>query len=195
MFKNKKLLENKFGIYKSYKAIIILIIIFYFIYNYIYNNSLYNYNYKYLKFKNKIKRIKIGIVVSSLKNGGTERQTSLILYYFSKIKIFDLFLFTKKRKEKDEYIVDNKIKRFIFKKNNLINILIDKKIDILIFQFYDIKQIKKLNKIKDIKTILINRSCFLHWIYYKIKNFYKTYYPIYNNTKYIISLIPFESDF
>ena len=43
--------------------------------------------------------------------------------------------------------------------------------------------------------ILINRSCFLHWIYYNSYDIFKTYYKIYKNSQYTISLIPFENDF
>ena len=44
-------------------------------------------NYKNLIFKNKENKIKIGIVSQSLKNGGCEKQTSLIINYLYKFKI------------------------------------------------------------------------------------------------------------
>ena len=111
--------------------------------------------------------------------------------YFNKVEIFNLFLFTIKNKEKDEYKIDSNIKRIKIR-NNLIEILIKKKIDILLYQFYNEKEIKQLNNLNKTKTIFINRSCFLHWIYYKEYNFYKTIYKAYKNSKYLISLIPFE---
>ena len=43
--------------------------------------------------------------------------------------------------------------------------------------------------------VLINRSCFLHWINYNSYNIFKTYYKIYKNSDYTISLIPFENDY
>jgi len=46
-----------------------------------------------------------------------------------------------------------------------------------------------------LKIILINRSCFLHWIYYKKYYFFRTYYRIYKNAEYSISLVPFENDY
>jgi glycosyltransferase involved in cell wall biosynthesis len=52
-----------------------------------------------------------------------------------------------------------------------------------------------LIQIKEIKIIFINRSCFLHWIYYKQPYFLKHLYKIYQKAKYIISLIPFENDY
>ena len=102
-----------------------------------------------------------------MKNGGAERQTSLLLNNFIKVKIFQLYLFTIKDKEENEYIIDKDIERIIIK-NDLIEVLKQKDIDILIYQFYQENQIEQLNKLNKTKTIFINRSCFLHWIYYKV---------------------------
>ena len=66
---------------------------------------------------------------------------------------------------------------------------------LLLYQLYFYKQISELNKIKHLKIILINHSCFLHWIYYKKYYFFKTYYRIYKNAEYSISLVPFENDY
>jgi glycosyltransferase involved in cell wall biosynthesis len=98
------------------------------------------------------------------------------------------------RKEKNEYAIDGNIKRIMIK-NNLIEIIKKKKIDILLYQTYDYNQINELNKIKDLKIILINRSCFLHWIYYNRYDFFRNYYKIYKKADYAISLIPFENDY
>ena len=78
------------------------------------------------------------------------------------------------------------------KKNALIKILNRKKIDILIYHLYSFIEIKSLNKLKNIKTIFYNNSCFLIWIYYKMFSFFKTIYKAYKDSKYVISLIPFE---
>ena len=148
------------------------------------NNKIsFNNNYNYLNNKN-IKKIKIAIYAYSIKNGGIERQTSLLLNNFNKIKIFKLYLFTIHKKEPDEYFIDKNIPRIIIK-NNLIDILIQNSIDILIYQFYNFKQIKFLNNFNKTKTIIINRSCFLHWIYYKKYFFFKTIYKAYKNCKYL----------
>jgi len=140
------------------------------------------------------KKINIGLVSYSLKNGGVERTTSLMCYYFNKVKIFKLILFTFKEKEKNEYAIDDNIERVIVR-DNLAELIKKKKIDILLYQLYFYKQISELNKIKHLKIILINHSCFLHWIYYKKYYFFKTYYRIYKNAEYSISLVPFENDY
>ena len=74
----------------------------------------------------------------------------------------------------------------------IIKILNRKKIDILIYHLYSLTEIKSLNKLKNIKTIFYNNSCFLIWIYYKMFSFFETIYKAYKDSKYIISLIPFE---
>jgi hypothetical protein len=78
-----------------------------------YKNQLYIKNIKlnkyYLNIQNDLNltfnkilknNIKIGIYIYNLKNGGTQRITSILLNYFYKIKIFDLFVFTQKKKKK-----------------------------------------------------------------------------------------------
>jgi len=52
-----------------------------------------------------------------------------------------------------------------------------------------------LNKIKEVKTIFYNHSCFLIWLYANKIKFLKRLYSIYRKVKYIISLIPFENDY
>ena len=133
-------------------------------------------------------------MVLSLKNGGIQRQTSLILKYFKKIKLFRLLLFTKKDKEKNEYEIEKEIKRIVLK-DKLINYLKEEKIDILIYQFYNYNEINNLCKLKKIKIIIFNRSCFLHWIYYNNFYMFKRYYKAIRNANYIISLVPFENDY
>ena len=139
-------------------------------------------------------KIKIAILSNSIKNGGLERQTSLMLHYFNKINIFDLYLFTLMDKQENEYKIDVNIKRITIK-NNLSEILNENDIDILIYQFYKVKEIEQLNNMIKTKTIFINRSCFLHWIYYKIYNYFKILYRAYRNCKYLISLVPFENNY
>lgn len=166
---------------------IILSLLFEIIYKMYFIND--NYNYDYLNNK-----IRIGIVSQSLKNGGSERQTSLLLHYFNKVKNFELFLFTFKGKEKDEYKINNNTHRIIIK-NNLNKLLIENNIDILIYQLYNKNEMKDFSKLNKTKIIFINRSCFLHWIYYNKTFVYKEIYNIYKKSKYIISLIPFENEY
>ena len=52
-----------------------------------------------------------------------------------------------------------------------------------------------IKRLKNLKTIIINRSCYLHWIYYNKYYFFNTYYRILQNSEYIISLLPFENDY
>ena len=166
----------------------LLIIIFYLICKYM--NILRN---EIIFFKTNKNKIKLAIFSRSIKNGGVERQTSLMLHYFNKVKIFDLFLFTLKHKEENEYKIDANIKRIVIKRN-LFQILIENNIEILIYQFYKVSEIKKLNNLKNTKTIFINRSCFLHWIYYNKLYFFNTVYKTYRQCKYLISLVPFENN-
>ena len=171
-----------------YKIIILIILI-------INKNWYYNY-YKLNNFyENSLnKKINIGLFAKSLKNGGAERSTSLICYYFNKVQIFKLFVFTLENKQNNEFFLDDNIERIIIK-NNFVELINQKKIDILLYQLYNYRQIYELSKIKNLKMILINRSCFLHWIYYNSYDIFKTYYKIYKNSQYTISLIPFENDF
>ena len=86
----------------------LIIIFFHF---YINNNSKLNklnLNKNYLNiqlnlnltFQNTLKnKIKIGIYAYGLTNGGIARSTSLFLNNIYEIKIFDIFLFTQKKKE------------------------------------------------------------------------------------------------
>ena len=54
---------------------------------------------------------------------------------------------------------------------------------------------KVLNNLKTTKTIFYNHSCFLIWIYANFFYYFKTVYNEYKNSKYIISLVPFENDY
>ena len=187
--------KNKFiSFIKLYffKIFLIIIIVLSFELNKIINYYTYNIDNFY---KNSLNiKINIGIVSKSIKNGGIERAAALILYYFNKVKIFKLFLFTLFGKQDNEYFIDNNIERITFK-NNLIGLIAQKKIDILIYQLYNYKEINELNKIKNLKVVLINNSCFLFWIYSNGFYYFKTYYEAYKNSQYTISLVPFENDY
>jgi len=151
-----------------------------------------------LSFTTILKRnIRIGIYIYNLKNGGTQRITSILLNYFYKVKIFDLFVLTKKKKEENEYIIPNKIKRIIIKDclmKYLLKEIYKNKIDILIYQFPNYKGINILNNLKKIKIIFYQHYCFLYWIYFNYFLFLNIYKSL-RNSKYIISLIPFENQF
>ena len=172
------------------KILIIFNILISFFFNYYLNYNLNNYSQKSFK-----RKIRIGMVADSLKNGGVERVTSLIMNHFNKVKIFKLFLFSLKGKQKDEYAIDINIKRIKFERKNLIKLIKLKQIDILLYQFFKYKEINELNKIKDLKLVVINHLCFLFWLYINNYKIFKTYYKAYKNCDYTISLVPFENDY
>lgn len=119
-----KLNERKF-IWKTFsiqKLIIVLIIII----SLLNNKNPYDYklelNKNYIKiqldlnltFNNKLKdKIKLAIYYTSIKNGGIERLTSLLLNYLDKAKIFDTYLLTQKPKDENEYQMPMNTKRII----------------------------------------------------------------------------------
>ena len=70
------------------------------------NNKIHNKN-----------NINIAIYTYCIKNGGRARVTALFLKYLSRIKIFNLFLFTRRFKEENEYNFPKDIKRVIIKKD------------------------------------------------------------------------------
>lgn len=91
------------------------------------NNKLINHNYLEIQnqynisFNNKIKnKINLAIFAFGIKNGGRARITSLLINYFINIKIFNIYLFTRRLKEEDEYKIPDNIKRILIN-NNLIN--------------------------------------------------------------------------
>ena len=196
-------------IFNCWQIFIIFTTIIFSLYN---NNNPLNYNFelnkKYLEiqlalnltFNNKLKeKIKLAIYYTSIKNGGIERLTSLLLNYLDKAKIFDTYLLTQQPKEENEYSIPMNSKRIIvnskIKKNNLFNILIKEKINILIYHFYNSIEIQNLNNLKKINIIIYNNSCIFYWIYTNSLSIYKTTYHAYQKSKYVISLVPFENDY
>ena len=148
------------------------------------NKKLYNNN-----------KIKVAFYSPSIKNGGIERITATLLNYLNNSNIFNIYLFTKKDKETNEFLIPEKIKRIVIKTNRkLIRVLKEEKIDILIYNFFNREGIKILNNFKNVKTIFyIHQSIFL-WLYMRcFKNI--QLYKFYQSSKYVISLIPFENDY
>jgi len=118
--------------YKVIKNLIFLIILFLlFFYSFkldinhdiINNNNLTNINSINLTIINQInKKIKVAVYAFGIKNGGRARVTSILINYFIKIKLFNLFLFTKVEKQENEYFIPQNIPRIIIKnKNKIIN--------------------------------------------------------------------------
>ena len=161
-----------------------------------YKNENYYINYKipkFLKIKTKNK-IKIGIYANYLTNGGRARITTILVNYFNKINIFDVYLYTLSNKSDNEYKTPIDTKRIIIK-NNLILKILENKIDILIYQLTNIKEINSLNNIKKIKVIFYLHSSIFYWIYGNDYNYFINLYKAYKNSKYVITLVPLENDY
>ena len=141
--------------------------------------------------------IKVAYYCNSIKYGGVERVISIIINHISKEKIFSQYLITKSDILEGEYFIPENIKRIsmINRSNSLFYLIRKKNIDILIYNFYEIREIKKLNKIETTKIIYYDHSSFLYWIYLKHYKFKDTIYNEYKKCKYVISLIPIESNY
>ncbi len=145
-----------------------------------------------ISFDNRIKgKINIGIYAFGIKNGGRARSTSLLINYFNNIKFFNLYLFSRRLKEDDEYKIPANIKRILVKQNLIIKIK-KKKIHILIYQLSCHREIKYLNTLNDIKIIYYQHLGVFDWIYGNYTNF-KLIYRQYLNSKYVVNIIPFEN--
>ena len=211
MYIDKKKVSKK-GILFTCNSLLILIFIKFYIFLYLilsfskYNNinklSNFVFNGQYIEIQKKINmsfhnkfhnknKIKIAIYTHCIKNGGRARVTALFLQYLYKIKIFDLFLFTSRFKEDNEYIIPENIKRVIIK-NDIIKYIKKNKIDVFIYELDEIKEISFLNKFKDSKVIFYHHSSTLDWLY-KNYTFFKAIYQSFLDSKYIVSIVPFES--
>ena len=150
-----------------------------------------------LSFPNNLhQKIRIGIICYSIKNGGIERLVALLINYLYKVKIFNLYLITL-IKETNEYAIEGNISRTVIRNNTLDLVKTVKKnqIEILIYNFYNYKEINILNKIKEFKVIFYNHSCLFFWFYTHLFELLSNLYNAYKNAKFIISLIPFENDY
>ena len=147
-----------------------------------------------LTFVNKIQRkMRIGIYTLCMKNGGRARIASILIKLLYKIKIFNIYLFTVKNKEDNEYNFQKDIKRLIIKNKNLTKIF-KSQIDILILQIINYEKTKFLNNNKKIKIIYyLHNSIFQ--IIYSNYTYINSLYKEFVKSKYIISLIPFENDY
>ena len=141
--------------------------------------------------------IKVAYYTHSIKYGGIERVVALLINMLSKENHLKIYLITDTKKLKEEYKIPDSTKRIFFtKKNkNIFDIIEQEKIDIIVYNFYNIKDIEKLNSLKKTKVIIYNHSSFLYWVFLKRYSFALTPYPAYKNSKYVISLIPVENDY
>ena len=113
--------------------------------------------------------------------------------YLYKIKIFNLYLFTRTNVEINEYHIPKNIKRNKIK-NNLIKIIFKTKIDVLIYQLTNYIDIKILNKFNRPKIIFYQHSSIFYLIYSNYTLFLSLYKE-YQDSKYIVSLIPLENNY
>ena len=209
LYKSKYQFKTKYRLRKIFVCIKILYFLILFIYSNIYKAKLFNNNnkekyYSHTKYKiyNKIKekkclkKINFGIHIQTLSNGGRERITALLITYLFKVNLFNIFLFTNVRQNKYEYkIPENTIRIQTFGNQDLINKLIKSKIDVFVYQSYNTYEMELLNKLTNVKTIFYNHSSFWFWIYFNKVHTIPQLYRIYKNSKYVISLIPFENDY
>ena len=152
-----------------------------------------NLNLTFFKNIKKESKINIAIYGYCIKNGGRARITSLLINYLHKISIFNIILFTVRNIEKEEYFIPNNIKRFTIK-NLLFKIINKNKINILIYELDDIKEIIKLNNYANINVIFYQHSSSFDWLYRNYTKF-KLIYKAFSLSKYIISIVPFDSDY
>lgn len=202
-----KIIDNNYFIQKIIKCLILISIInIKFIIKELFKKYYFKLNEHYLNFqkhlnlsfKNKLKsKIRIGIYTYSLKNGGLPRLTSIMLNYLNKIKILKIFLFTKIKKEENEYKIPKNIKRKVVPRGNIDKLILEinkRKINIFIYNFFNVTEINILNGLKNIKTIFYQHQSVFYWIYTNFY-FFKLLYKAYQNSKYVISLVPFENDY
>ena len=144
----------------------------------------------------KYNKIKIAIHYDSLNNGGAQRVSALLTSYISKNTTFDVYLFINE-KVKNEYIIPVNVKKRYLPKgiNYLKKALIKSHIDIIIYQLGKFDEIHFLNNLESIKTIIIIHFSIFSLFYLDEFSFLKRIYNEYKNSKYIVSLIPFENDF
>ena len=164
------------------------------------SNKLLNSNFLqiqkeyHINFIDNIKnKINIGIYAFGIKNGGRARTTSILINYFTNIKIFNLYLLTRRLKEDEEYKIPDDIKRILIK-DDLINKIKKKKIDILIYQLSLHNEIKLLNELNIVKVIFYQHLGIFDWIYGNYSIF-KSIYRDYIYSKYVVNIVPFENDY
>ena len=197
-----KLFKKYYPLFKYSFSFLIFIEIFIFINK---NNNLkLNRNYLYLqkklgiKLDTKIKnKIRIAFYIYKLDDGGMQRITSLILFYFQNIKIFDLYLFSLNIYEDELFVIPKKVERVFLKDKNIYNVIRQikkKKIHIFLYQFPNYNEINILNRLKNNKIIFYQHSSFFFFFYNNYQLF-KSIYKEYINSKYIVSIIPLENDY
>ena len=192
---------SKNNTYKNFKGKIICI------FNYIYKLNIkfflisilisVIYIFFIIKYLNSSNHINIGYYCRSIKYGGVERVMAQLINYLSNGNKLINYLLTIEGILPDEYPIANNTIR-ISLQNQKISIFeaIEKyHIDILIYNFYEKKEIEKLNKLNNTKVIFYDHSSYFYWLYLNVHNFTNSFYNLYKESKYVISLIPVENNY
>lgn len=191
---------DNFFFVKCLMIIIIIISIFINFYKLNINSLLINKNY--IKIKNNYnisfdinlsKKINIGIYSFSIQNGGRARITALLINYLNIFYNFQLYLFTQTKMLENEYKIPSNIKRETIK-NNLIKVIKKYKIDVLIYELTNIKEMDILVSFNDLKVIFYIHTSIFYLIYSNYE-YFKCVYKYFTIAKYVISMVPFENDY
>ena len=117
----------------------------------------------------------------------------MLINFFNFFNNFKIYLFTQTKKLENEYKIPSNIKRETIN-NNLIKEIKKYKIDILIYELTNIKEMDILTKFVDLKVIFyIHTSVF--FLLYSNFAYFKCVYKSLTNAKYVISMVPFENDY
>ena len=131
-----------------------------------------------------------------MKNGGRARLTSILINYLNNLKVFKICLLTILSKQDKEYLIPEDIKRMVIKNNlKYLNKIISKnKIDILIYNLNNDREINYLNNKRYPKIIYYQHTSFFYMLYYNYTSFLSLYKE-YQKSKYIVSLVPIENNY
>ena len=141
-------------------------------------------------------KINLGIYSFGMKNGGRARLTSILINYLNNLKLFKICLFTILSKQDKEYFIPGDIKRIVIKNNlKYLNKIISKnKIDILIYNLNNDREINYLNTKTIPKIIYYQHTSFFYMLYYNY-TYFLSLYKEYQKSKYIVSLVPIENNY
>ena len=74
-----------------------------------------------------------------MRNGGIQRISALLINHLYKTNIFNLYLFSQKNKQSEEFIITNNVERIFipkYKFNNIFKEINKRKIDIFSFSIF-----------------------------------------------------------
>ena len=147
-------------------------------------------------FQNLNNKINLGIYSFGMKNGGRARLTSILINYLNNFKVFKICLLTILNKQDKEYLIPEDIKRMVIKNNlKYLNKIISKnKIDILIYNLNNDREIHFLNSKRFPKIIYYQHTSFFYMLYYNYTSFLSLYKE-YQKSNYIVSLVPIENNY